>query len=238
VTGIAEHLIATLAPMPTLAADSPGFAEIFFLSRRADGGLDWVGSGMIWLLVAMSLVNVSLIALRASADRRSRILPEGRVAEVRELVERDRFREAIALVGGDASDFGRMLAAAFAKAPSGHAEMVRTVEQRAEELVLLRFRSLEWLNILGQVSPMIGLFGTVYGMIVAFQTIASSGGAADPAMLAGGIGTALVTTFWGLVIAIPALAAYATLRNQVDATSREAEDAAIAILAPFQGKAG
>jgi biopolymer transport protein ExbB len=75
-------------------------------------------------------------------------------------------------------------------------------------------------------------------MIVAFQTIAASGGAADPAMLAGGIGTALVTTFWGLVIAIPALAAYATLRNQVDATSREAEDAAIAILDPFQGKAG
>ena len=193
---------------------------------------------MIWFLVAMSLVNVSLIALRASADRRSRILPAGRVDEVRELVERDRFREAIALAEGDPSDFGRMLAAAFAKAPSGHAEMVRIVEQRAEELVLLRFRSLEWLNILGQVSPMIGLFGTVYGMIVAFQTIASSGGAADPAMLAGGIGTALVTTFWGLVVAIPALAAYATLRNQVDATSREAEDAAIAVLAPFQGKAG
>jgi biopolymer transport protein ExbB len=85
---------------------------------------------------------------------------------------------------------------------------------------------------------MIGLFGTVYGMIVAFQTIAASGGAADPAMLAGGIGTALVTTFWGLVIAIPALAAYATLRNGVDAASREAEDAAIAILAPFRDKAG
>ena len=57
----------------------------------------------------------------------------------------------------------------------------------------------------GSTAPFIGLFGTVYGMIVAFQTVASSGGAADPVLLAGGIGTALVTTFWGLLIAIPAL---------------------------------
>ena len=228
-------LLQDIALVPTLAADGPGFAEIFFLSRRADGGLDWVGSGMIWFLVALSLVNVSLIALRASADRRSRILPDGRIAEVRELVERDRFREAIALVANDASDFGVMLAAAFAKAPSGHAEMVRTVEQRAEELVLLRFRSLEWLNILGQVSPMIGLFGTVYGMIVAFQTIASTGGSADPVMLAGGIGTALVTTFWGLLIAIPATSAYAMVRNRAIAVSDEAlaeTDGMIALFRP------
>jgi biopolymer transport protein ExbB len=77
------------------------------------------------------------------------------------------------------------------------------------------------LNVLGQVSPMIGLFGTVYGMIVAFQTIAGTGGNADPVMLASGIGTALVTTFWGLLIAIPALSAYAAIRNTVDAATLE-----------------
>jgi len=225
-----------------LAAEGPGFAEIFFVSRRGDGGIDPVGSALIWFLLVLSLVNVALIARRASADRRERILPSEPVAQVRELVERDRFREAIDLAGNDPSDFGRMLAAAFAHAPAGPDEMVRALEQKSEELVLGRFRSLEWLNILGQVSPMIGLFGTVYGMIVAFQTIASTGGAADPALLAGGIGTALVTTFWGLLVAIPALSAYATLRNKVDATSREAEDAALEVVGLFRagtaGKAG
>jgi biopolymer transport protein ExbB len=71
---------------------------------------------------------------------------------------------------------------------------------------------------------MIGLFGTVYGMIVAFQAVAASGGQADPALLAGGIGTALVTTFWGLIVAVPALLAYALLRNRVDAVLADALD--------------
>jgi biopolymer transport protein ExbB len=74
---------------------------------------------------------------------------------------------------------------------------------------------------------MIGLFGTVYGMIVAFQTVAASGGQADPALLAGGIGTALVTTFWGLVIAIPALVTFATVRNRIDEEIALALEAAL-----------
>jgi biopolymer transport protein ExbB len=69
---------------------------------------------------------------------------------------------------------------------------------------------------------MIGLFGTIYGMIVAFQGVAATGGAADPGILAGGIGTALITTFWGLLIAIPALSAYALVRNAAIAVSDEA----------------
>ena len=94
--------------------------------------------------------------------------------------------------------------------------MLRAAEQAGEEVAVKRFRRLEMLNVLGQVSPMIGLFGTVYGMIVAFQTIAGTGGNADPVMLASGIGTALVTTFWGLLIAIPALIFWRYFRARVD----------------------
>ena len=100
------------------------------------------------------------------------------------------------------------------------------------------WRSIEPLNVLGQVAPMIGLFGTVYGMIVAFQSIVASGGSADPVALAGGIGTALVTTFWGLLVAIPALAAYAFIRNRVDAISSEAESTAIELLQRFKSTPG
>ena len=83
---------------------------------------------------------------------------------------------------------------------------------------------------------MIGLFGTVYGMIDAFQTVASSGGAADPVLLAGGIGTALVTTFWGLLIAIPALSAYAVVRNGTIAISDESLAAVDEMVSLFRPK--
>ena len=114
--------------------------------------------------------------------------------------------------------------------------MGRASEQAADELLTARLRKLEPLNILGQVAPMIGLFGTVYGMIVAFQTVASSGGAADPVLLAGGIGTALVTTFWGLLIAIPALSAYAVVRNGTIAVSDESIAAVDEMVSLFRPK--
>jgi biopolymer transport protein ExbB len=114
--------------------------------------------------------------------------------------------------------------------------MTHAAEQTADDLLAARLRGLERLNVLGQVAPMIGLFGTVYGMIVAFQTIASTGGAADPAMLAGGIGTALVTTFWGLLIAIPATSAYALLRNRAIAISDQALAQVDDLLAMFRPK--
>jgi len=81
---------------------------------------------------------------------------------------------------------------------------------------------IEPLNIIGNVAPMIGLFGTVYGMILAFREIVVAGGSPDPVELAAGIGTALTTTFWGLVVAIPALAGYALLRTRLDGLTAEA----------------
>ena len=112
--------------------------------------------------------------------------------------------------------------------------MMRALEQTAEELATSRMRRIELLNVIGQVSPMIGLFGTVYGMILAFGAIVASGGSADPVALAGGIGTALTTTFWGLVVAIPALSGYAVLRNRIDEFTVEATIIAEEVLNNFR----
>ena len=106
--------------------------------------------------------------------------------------------------------------------------MIRGLDQTAEELTIKRLRKVEPLNVIGGVAPMVGLFGTVYGMILAFREIVAAGGTPNPVGLAAGIGTALTTTFWGLVVAIPALAGYALLRNKIDAltveATREAEE--------------
>lgn len=74
---------------------------------------------------------------------------------------------------------------------------------------------LSYMALIGNLSPMIGLFGTVHGMISSFQIIATSGSTPEPSELAKGISTALFTTLIGLAIAIPALAAYNILRNRV-----------------------
>lgn len=200
--------------------------SIFFITWSTDSEgvhhVEWIGSAMIWFLVALSVVNVALIAMLARRHRRDSILPESFADRVRDLAAAGRGDEATALASAESSDFSRMLTAGAQHRTQGLAAMVRTVEQASEELTVARFRTVESLNILGQVAPMIGLFGTVYGMIIAFQSIAATQGSADPGVLAGGIGTALVTTFWGLLIAIPALAAYAAIRNKVDALATEA----------------
>lgn len=220
----------------TSVPEAPSFASIFFWSNSPSGGLDWVGSAMIWLLIALSAFNIYLIASLVREMRPESISPASTLEHVRTLVLGERYREALEATRTDPSDLGRMLHAAFGAAPKGEAAMLDSFVAAADEARADRLRTIERLNVLGQISPMIGLFGTVYGMIVAFQTIASSGGAADPVLLAGGIGTALVTTFWGLLIAIPALTVYASLRTKIERASALAEREAETILSLFGAK--
>ena len=111
--------------------------------------------------------------------------------------------------------------------------MVMAMEDAADEETAKRLRKVDFLNLVGQLAPMAGLFGTVYGMILAFQSIVSAGGNADPVLLAGGIGTALVTTFWGLVVAIPALMGYAVISNRILNASEEVIAEVTKLIRPF-----
>ena len=219
-------LAAALALLPAAAASAEGsFATAFFISleRLPDGSarVDWIGSAMIWVLIAMSVASVALIWIAFAGNRPDDMLPRAEAEALRRAVAEGRTAEAAEASRTRGGDFGRMLHAALAAAPAGHDAMVRAAETTA-----------------GQVAPMIGLFGTVYGMIVAFFTIARMGGAADPVALAGGIGTALVTTFWGLLIAIPALSAFAIVRNRIDAAGAEAARQVEQSLARFRGQGG
>ena len=77
-------------------------------------------------------------------------------------------------------------------------------------------------NIIGNVSPMIGLFGTVFGMIKLFNSIVIAGGQPRPEQMADGISIALVTTFWGLLVAIPALTLHCIFKNKIESIATEA----------------
>lgn len=216
--------------MPLLASDASAtdsFGSAFFISWNfaPDGtrSVEWIGSAMIWLLLALSVVNVGIIVWLVMSNSRRSIAPPGVMGEIKRLCDQQRYREALELSARDHSFYGRVLHAGLKEASASATMALRRTEEVAEELTVRLLRRVEYLNVLGQVSPMIGLFGTVYGMILAFRAVVTAGGNADPSLLAAGIGTALVTTFWGLVIAIPALSAYALVRNRIDELTTEAQ---------------
>jgi len=93
--------------------------------------------------------------------------------------------------------------------------MEAAVKETMEEEQLKQLMRLGWLSLIAAVGPMLGLFGTVQGMIGAFQQIAATKGAADPASLADNISLALITTLDGLLVAIPITSAFVFLRNRL-----------------------
>jgi biopolymer transport protein ExbB len=226
---------------PAAAQDAASsFADQFFISRRTDAGgektIELLGSVIIWFLLLLSVLSIGLIGNLALANQRKAILPQPTVDEVKRLLTAGEYRRVLELTERDPSFFGQVLRSALSEASHGYAAVIRSLEQTSDELATQRLRRIEYLNVLGQVSPMIGLFGTVYGMILAFQSIVVAGGNADPVLLAGGISTALTTTFWGLVVAIPALAGYGIIRNKIDELTTEATLTAQELVNQFRPK--
>ena len=240
ILAIAGTLLLTSVASAQDPGESRSFAEAFFISHSVDANgarsVEWLGSLVIWFLMATSVASIGLIGQLASTNRQARIAPEKVMHRASEYLDAGRYRETMTMLAepNSRSDFATVLLGGLERAPSGFQSMEGGLEQAATEVIARRVRRVEILNVIGQVSPMIGLFGTVYGMILAFQSIVASGGDADPVLLAGGIGTALVTTFWGLIVAIPALAGYAALRGRLDASLAEAISEAETLLEKFR----
>ncbi len=175
-----------------------------------------------WALWLLSVVTLAVIIRQFVAIRRATLISRSLAERARELLSRQQHEHAQHLAAGEMGLFARMLAAALSRSARGYGAMERAMEEAGGQEAARLLRQVEWLNLIGNVSPMMGLLGTVWGMILAFFTIMQQGGIPHPGALAGAIGTALVTTLEGLTIAIPALAAYATLRNRIDMLSNEA----------------
>ena len=219
------------AATPSVTTESRGIrvslAEVFFIQRHPETReIELVGSLIIWLLLALSVISMGLAGAYYADNRTNSIAPPEEIARARALLKDRRVDELIDFLRVDRSHFAHVMFAALEQRGHGWISMLRAAEQAADENALTRLRRIEPLNIIGNVAPMIGLFGTVYGMILAFREIVAAGGTPDPVQLAAGIGTALVTTFWGLIVAIPGVSIYALLRNRIDElTARSAREA-------------
>jgi biopolymer transport protein ExbB len=163
----------------------------------------------------LSVTGVTLILQGFLRARASVLMPPASSNMIRDLVSQKKFRELIEFTETDPSFVSKVLNPALKRAPS-FAAMKEAMETAVGEHTADEFRRIEYLNIIGNLGPLLGLLGTVLGMIDAFQAMQASGGQANPAQLADGISKALAHTFLGLVLAIPCLAAFGVLRTLVD----------------------
>ncbi len=206
----------------------------------AGGEISWFGILVIncgfigWVLWALSFVTVGIIIEHFITIRRTNIIPEMVHMQIRDMFDSKQYREVIELTANEPSYISYVIHAALAEAPHGYPAMERAMEEAAEERTTKLLRHIEWLNLLGNIGPMLGLMGTVWGMILAFFQIVKAGGMPNPGELAGAIGTALVTTLVGLIVAIPALAVYGIMRNKIDSLASEAMMASQELISVFR----
>ncbi len=208
----AQEGAAAAAAVPAKAPEKTSVLQAFFIIYD-DGHLDLMGCSLIWFLMFASFICTSLMIMFFLKARKPVLMPAATVDGIKEMLAQKKFKDALELAESDPSYFGKITYATLKDAPHGFSVMERSLEEAAASQLARITRPYEVLNIVGNVGPMLGLFGTVHGMIMSFFKLVNGGGNADPAALAAGISTALVATFWGMVVAIPALIAYAALKN-------------------------
>lgn len=191
------------------AEDAPPEPESFLaMLIRANG---WI-FGPVFLV--MSVVLVALILINSMQIRRENLIPATFVEEFEQKLAGKDYQGAYEFARSDDSFVARVLAAGLSKLNRGYPEAVEGMQEVGEEENMTIEHRLSYLALIGTISPMIGLLGTVWGMVAAFQVIARSTTQPKPAELADGISTALVTTLEGLIVALPAMIAYSLLRNR------------------------
>lgn len=174
------------------------------------------GVVMIPLGIA-SIIALALAVERFISLRKEKVLPSGFLDGLCHAWDADPSGQA-ALDYCDRSGAaaGHVFKAGIAWRDHGYEAVSRAIEDAGSREAGRMKRSVRGLSIIAGVAPLLGLMGTVFGLISAFQTTASRGGAAKPADLATGIYEALVTTAAGLVIAVPVMLVYQYLSNRVD----------------------
>jgi biopolymer transport protein ExbB len=174
-------------------------------------------SGLVGLaILLLSVAAVALVIEHVMTIRQAVLMPPGLGEEVRQLLAEGKLTPARQRCRAAPSFLAYVLEAGLAEADGGWAAVEKAMEDAAAQESARLFRKIEYLSVIGNIAPMLGLLGTVIGMVIAFREVADTQGAARAADLAEGIYLALVTTVEGLLVAIPSLAAFAVFRNRVD----------------------
>lgn len=210
------------------------------LSNQGGGWVDILLSGgvvgiiILLVLFALSVASAYLVFDQVMTLRRKEVLPDGTADAVRQALLTGRLPEADAACRRSPSVLSVVLLSGLSEIEFGWNEVEKAVEDALAGQAARLMRRIEYLSVIGNIAPMVGLLGTVTGMIFAFQQVATTRGAAGAGDLAEGIYQALVTTVGGLIVAIPSLGIYAVCRNRVDSLIAEVAYQSQHALAPVK----
>lgn len=225
---------ALTAPAVAVAAEDGSSAaadrqppQSFFQILHAGGLVGYV-------TMSLSVVAAAVVIEHLLTIRGDRLMPARLIDPLREAIKTGQWSKAEQLCRQQPCLLGHVLHAGLAEAHADWPVVEKAVEDSLAEQAARLYRRVEYLAVIGNIAPMLGLLGTVIGMVMAFREVAVTQGAARAADLAQGIYLALVTTVQGLVVAIPSLAAFAVLRNRQDGLLAEVAAKAHSLLAPLR----
>jgi biopolymer transport protein ExbB len=215
--GLVFGLMVLLLAVPTFAATAPA------APAAASGGsalTTWVFPVFDYLVLSLlGLASIAGVALAINAMlnlRESKIAPAKTTDHIRRLIEDKDYKELMDFTASDQSFVSQALYAAIRRAHLKYAAMREGLESSVGEQTSDMFRKIEPLNVIGNIGPLLGLMGTVLGMIMAFYQLKETHGTPDVEKLSLGISTALWHTFFGLFVAIPCLVVYGFYRMKAD----------------------
>ena len=192
------------------------------------------GGFLMWPILLCSVVMVAFALERAVSLRQAHIFPETLRRELMTLARNGEVTEATARCQAGRSPFARLMLACLQRAENDGFEMEAALEEAGARVLYDLRRNCKVLAVLADISPLLGLMGTVTGMIKAFDVVARSGALGRTELLAEGISEALLTTAFGLIVAIPAVVCYHLFRSKAENLLRLMEDAALDILSALR----
>jgi biopolymer transport protein ExbB len=187
----------------------------------------------IWPLILTSIIGVAIILERFWSLRKSQIIPDGLMVEIKTMIKQNNLDNNKVNILKNSSPLGDILAVAIAKRKDSVEEIKSALDERAGFIVHNLERYLGVLVTIATVAPLLGLFGTIIGMVELFSSFTSSGH--DVAVFARGISIALYNTAGGIVVAVPAMIAYRFFRSKIDNYLNEMEHYAIQIVEILKG---
>jgi biopolymer transport protein ExbB len=188
-------------------------------------------------IILCSILALAIILERFWTLREQRVVPAELTDKVWQWVENRSLSDKQIMALEQHSPLGRVLAAGLANRHRDRAVMIEAIEDAGRHVTHDLERYLNMLGTIAAISPLLGLLGTVTGMIRTFKAITVAG-VGNPAAMAGGIAEALLTTAAGLLVAIPALVAYRYLRGRVDAHVIQMEKESIKLVQAIDRASG
>ncbi len=193
------------------------------------------GGPFMYPILFCSVLSLAIFLERLWALRKKMILPADFISKVEELVERDKVEDAIILCHGNDSTIARIFLAGLKNARLGMWLVKESIEEKGRREGILLERNIGALLTIANLSPLLGLLGTVSGMIKSFNTI-STYNVSSAAPLAGGIAEALITTAAGLLVAIPTLVVYRFLLDKAQMLIFQMEESSTKLIDAMGGQ--